>query len=160
MKETTLTSLKPIGLVKYFYNQYKDVNEKVCYLNNGGCGVFALKLYNLLLKLNLTPKLIVITDNIEGMKERIKTDKYGATLFHIMVVINKKYIDSTGVYSKIKEIPHSYNDKPCVELPISVLEKWVSNEHMWNNDFNRSDIKVIDKILIKSFRKVKKNLVN
>lgn len=110
---------KAILVANELYEEYKPINEKVKYINHGGCGIFAEHLYYTLIKLGLKPSLGVITRNVKGMRERIiawKTHSgavaesvfvvnHGyACIDHIVVILEGKIIDSEGVYNSYKDI--------------------------------------------------------
>ena len=63
--------MKPTKLIAWLFEQYQILNERIPYINEGGCGIFAEKLFNILTSLGLNPKLIVLTNNRIGMDKRI-----------------------------------------------------------------------------------------
>lgn len=162
--------MKPTKLITWLFEQYQTINEKVPYINEGGCGIFAEKLFNLLTSLSLNPKLIVLTNNRIGMDKRIGgmegySRLYGyASITHIVVKLNDKYIDSTGIYETIKAISHVHKYKPnetytSLKLTIDKLMEWNAEPYMWNDNFNRKHIKRIENKLNECYKKYEKVLV-
>lgn len=161
--------MKPTKLITWLFEQYQTINEKVPYINHGGCGIFAEKLYILLCSLNLKPKLIIITDNSLGMDERVKgagyCTKHGyAFITHIVIKLNGKYIDSTGIYKTTDAIcdyhKYSFRERQVsTTLTLEKLKEWNADVMQWNRKFNRKHIKTIEKKLNDCYKKAEKVLV-
>jgi uncharacterized protein YvpB len=182
--------VKAIKIANELYKHYKSLNEDIPNINNGGCGAFAEHLYLTLVKLGLKPTLAVATNNILAMEYRIKAWRlfgekaectyqmrlnndypenyfnyerhYGyAIIAHIIILLDGKFIDSSGVYSKFKtlQVKGRYEKGLYEGLPIEVLKAWNDKGTFWNNDFNRQHIKTIEKKLEVCYNKVKKSLV-
>lgn len=166
---------KAILIANELYNEYKPINEKVKYINHGGCGIFAEHLYCTLIKLGLNPSLGVITRNAKGMMERIiawrshngviaesiyEVNHGCACVDHVVVILEGKIIDSEGVYNSYKEIKDGrYSEYEITDtLCLKVLRSWNNEGNFWNWFFDRSNIKLIEKKLEDCYKKVKKNL--
>jgi hypothetical protein len=156
---------KPSEIVNYLVEQYSSINEKVPYINHGGCGVFAEKLYNIMRNIGLKPQLVVITNNRIEMDKRIRGEAHNyGSIIHIVVKIHGKYVDSTGVYKSIAAVA-DYHKYPLKEREVStllttdVLANWNSQRYFWNERFNRKYIKTIEDKLEKVCNMAKKNLV-
>ena len=139
-------------------NNYQNINETVRNINRGGCGIFAEKLYNILLKFGNKPKLLVITTDAEGLKTRISGEtSMGGALEHIVVQVGKYYYDSQGRYTNHLKIG-TYGKTDLVELPLDVLVKWNAQSWRWNDCFNRRSIKTIETKLNNVYKKVVNHL--
>lgn len=96
-------------------------------INDGGCGIAAL--------------------SIKRKKKRGSIIKAMSGIFseklHYYVVDGEKVIDSTGVYSK-KELDGYWKTEKVSEKE---LVKNIKNESLWNQIFNRKNIKKIEKDL-------------
>lgn len=163
-----ITMTKPIEIVKELFEHYYDINEKVNNINQGGCGVFAEKLFIALTKLGLKPKLVVLTDNSLAMKHRIlDTEDYAsyygyAYIEHIAVKVGSILVDSEGIYKNVWDLRYcgEYESRQvCNTLTLEVLQEWNANARMWNDRFNRRHIKTIEKKLADCYKKVNQNLV-
>lgn len=151
---------KPIDVAHKLYNEYKDINEKVRNINLGGCGIFAEKLYLILCELGYKPKLGVITDNIRLMNMRIRGEilwNENATVRHVVVILDGRLMDSEGIYNTVHDTSYR-KPKLCKRVPLKKLQEWNADIWMWNDDFNRGQVKTIDKTLKKVYKKVKKDL--
>ncbi len=146
-------------IVSYVFKEYNErITPKVPNLNIGGCGVFAEHLYKLLISVGVKPKIVVITDNIAAMNDRILNngDEWGAIIKHIVLFINGKYIDSDGVYNSVKDIHHNkYGTLITDKLTIEVLEKWNKGD-FWNECFDK---KKYTPFIKKQFKGIEKKVV-
>jgi hypothetical protein len=104
------------------------VGKEVRNINQGGCGYFALKVYDKLEK---------------GRYSIISID----TLKHIMLKDNVTglFIDADGYFplNTVKKDVGSH----FKELSRNQLEKLVKNVPIWNTQFNRKDTTLINKLL-------------
>lgn len=68
---------------------------------------------------------------------------------HIMLLVNGKLIDSTGIYNKVKDVPEYEDYMLSVPLPLTCFETITSEKYanMWNKCFQRSLIPNIEKEL-------------
>lgn len=147
-------------LLTALYDQYQIVNSKVKYLNQGGCGVFAEGLFDVLTALGYKPTICIITPNKVGMTKRVNNDDTGwASCTHMIIKVGKYYIDSTGVYNSITSMTayHGYGYQELfVGISIDITREWNNNPYQWNDSFNRRQIVTVKKILEKSKKKVAK----
>lgn len=156
--------MKSTKLITWLFEQYQTINEKVGNINCGGCGIFAEKLFILLINLGLKPKLIVLTENKKGMDDRILNNNYRAYITHIVIKLGNRYIDSLGLYKTIDEIrlKHGYSIWECrisTKLTLDKLKEWNKDAGIWNRKFDRNHIKTIEKKLNECYKKAEKVLV-
>lgn len=134
--------------LNYILSNFSVFNN-IKHINNGGCGIFAEGLYYTLKKLNLKPKLVLLTTNAEEANITIKNNHKNIPLhynIHIMVYVNGKYIDISGIKDKvyIDSFRFGYSKAyPIKDLPIELLREWNKIEDNWNERFDRSNIKKI-----------------
>ena len=142
---------------KKLYEQTIDeLHEKVRFINCGGCGCYALSLSSSLTKLGYEHEFVVIFRNKSGLsngKKYIKENNIGefhnsSAWTHIMLKINSKLIDSSGIYKSLSEKYDEPKYKTIVDK--SYLEELVNKKDYWNIIFNRKNIKKINKILEKN----------
>lgn len=96
-------------------------------INRGGCGYVALYLSNYFDSLKIKNKIINIGNNN-----------------HIMIKINKTYIDCNGYFSKYNPIILFLNNN---EISKNKLINLLNNKNRWNKSFNRKDTIIIKQIL-------------
>ena len=138
---------KETKIVYYvFENYHEEIHKRINYINSGGCGIFAVLLYKALVNLGLSPKLMVLTNEAEEMKKRIRNenhDYWGSLVVHTYVYIFGKYMDSEGLFDDPYKNFGDY--RQITEIPVEVMEEWNNNEEIWNDKFNRKHIPVIKK---------------
>jgi len=174
MKSKIDKYMKTYKVANELYKNYRKINSEIDNINAGGCGVFAEHLYNTLKRLGLKPKLGVVTNSIKGINYRIKVwemfgkdryDLYGyhyGVVEHIVVILEDKLlVDSTGVYSHIKQHRDNYyHDKRLSKkLNLKVLKNWNKKGSFWNDEFDRDNERAIEDKLDACYNKVKKSLV-
>lgn len=136
------------------------VNNKYTTINYGGCGAFAKILNDILLSKGYNVKYVMLSRHDSTIRNinmncsscmldvnirNIADDAWD----HIMLLVNGRLIDSTGIYSKVKEIPEFENYKLSVPLPVKCFNTITSPKYngMWNRKFQRSLIPDIEKEL-------------
>lgn len=139
------------------------MSNKVKDINYGGCGIFAEKFYNILIKLGQKPKIVILTDEPCGYHNQVKDNNYYSVICnHVVVKIGKCYYDSNGKFNPKKEYTHC---QLIQGVPLDVLRKFngltetTSIYHIWNRRFDRSQIPVIEQTLEKVYEKYVNNLV-
>lgn len=138
----------------------KKVVKDIPNVNHGGCGVVAEELYHIFSSLNFKPKIVVMTSMPNSVKKFIKNSEItgeSIALNHIIISIEGKYVDSTGVYKSAKSLVESNFDgryKIVSGLTINQLALLNKNYPHWNSSFDR------EKNIPKIKRRVKKILVN
>lgn len=161
--------MKRIGLEQVLaglHLHYNKVNKKVKCLNKGGCGIFAVALYDILIELGYKPQIVVITNDREAMRcrvHRIDHKKY-ASVQHMVVKVGKYYVDSTGFNTDCCIFAKPYvgrvdgYGKPIFELfaqmPIKVARQWNENPHQWNSRFRRMHIPTVQELVKNSKKKL------
>ena len=138
-------------IISTLVSEFQKINNSHRYINRGGCGIFAEFAYRSLVKIGLKPKLAVITR--QGMSKtevkmnlRNNSGAYEIPFSHIVLVLDKKYIDSTGAYDDYKSITRLYEDHLCVVgMDIDHLSDWNADPYNWNNMFDRKQIPSIKK---------------
>ena len=59
-----ITKLTQEQILRQLHKNYNIVNTHVKELNNGGCCIFAVELYEKLLLLELKPKMVIMTNTL------------------------------------------------------------------------------------------------
>ena len=145
-------------MLEEFVNEYFDINNKVKHINKGGCGIFAKHLYIKLKLMGYSPRLVIITNDIDDTKKLLNESIAFAGLYiHIMVKVNGKYLDCQGIYKTFNNTEYE-NFKVYGLFSFQRLNE-MNDEPMWNPKFNRDNISVIEKKLEKAYKKVTKGLV-
>lgn len=120
------------------------------YINSGGCGVIAEMVYDTLKNLGLKPTIVILARADEMPKEKIeenlKNNAGGLEVpfSHIVIRVNKKYIDSNGIQKDFKN--SQFSKHILVEgMSIELLKQWNQTQEFWNDMFNRRQIPKIKK---------------
>lgn len=140
---------KPHEIVWYVFEEYTtNVISNISCINAGGCGIFAENLYKTFKSFNIDCKLVIITDTAAGMEKRLEvelTDPNAsgyARLYHIMVEVDGKFVDSDGVFDSYSK---DYGRTEITDLSIETLERWNKiEEGFWNHWFDRKQIPLIE----------------
>jgi len=153
-------------IINFISEEFQKINNSHFRINSGGCGIFAEIAYRSLIKAGLKPKLAVLTRPNEMNKEMVEQNlKNNAGAFdipfsHIVLVVGKHYIDSTGAYKDHTKISSFYADHLCViGMDVELLKDWNKNPYNWNRVFNRTQVPSIKK-QIKAVEKKLTELVN
>jgi len=138
-----------LSLIRDLYNEYKVINERVRNLNRGGCGVFAEKLYRLLIDLRVDAKIFIMTENAEGMRKRLtENEPYAACIVHVLIMVEGKLIDSEGIWDNAKAVPLSDWGSELYETDLATLVSLNSDgKNTWNPCFDREQIPLVEQIL-------------
>lgn len=154
-------------ILKAFVTEMVAIEEKVCNINFGGCGIFAEHLYDKLKLLGFRPKIVVfVYSKVEFEKSMAMLAKRGMNYYinqrtegfpHVVVKAGGYYIDSTGAYKDYRKMQH-YRTMytPYEGMDIDQLRECNQPQELWNNSFYRGDAKVIGKHLEKVYKKVDK----
>lgn len=139
-------------VINFIAEEFQKINNSSYRINSGGCGIFAEFAYRSLVKVGLKPKLAVLTRPDEMKKETVEENlKNNAGAFdipfsHIVLVVGKHYIDSTGAYKDHTKINSNYADHLCVVgMDVELLKDWNKNPYNWNSVFNRNQVPSIKK---------------
>jgi len=153
----------------------RHVNGLFYNINRGGCGVFASILAKELDELDVRYEICVINYNInhdkaEQLNNLVKTLREqnnnnkltrnvlhdnGVYIEHVMLRIEGKYVDSTGVH---KHIPNSWGAGLTITtLTKDELHEMANTTLGWNNEFNRNQIKGITRKMKEAFTILKQN---
>jgi len=144
-------------LLTDIFKEIQPINEQVDSINCGGCGVFAEHLYDLFIKLGHKPELAIITNSKKDMDKRVKGipwENY-PSITHIVVKVDKYYMDNSGVFDKIEDVPGYgfWGNELCTDLTIETLKEWTSWSSLWNDTFDRKHIKTIAKKINEVYEK-------
>lgn len=134
------SELKKLGEVLPKINSIPNVNY-------GGCGVVAEHIYRYLYVKGYKPKILTLTHNEEYLNKAIannETAEEGKD--HVIVKVGRLYIDSTGLYTCLREVPYAPSRK-AVPTPYNLLVQWNGIGHIWNDSFDRANIKKIKNII-------------
>ena len=143
-------------MLKEFVNEYVSINQRIKYINFGGCGVFAEHLYDKLELLGFKPKLVVFTNSCKELEKRLSLDEkkmidyWKGMFYHIMIMVDGYYVDCKWCSS---EIPALYTKHEISKkLDIGTL-RYINQLPIWNSTFDRDNIPVIIKRLDKAYKK-------
>lgn len=142
-------------IIKTALEKYAETTgNKVWNLNRGGCGIFAEHLYYVLKKAGLDPKIVIIGGISHLIENSIKHNLSGRDLefTHIVLRVNGYYVDSDAIRTPRAVLAKWRNDCVIEGLTIEQLNSWNKDEYVWNSDFDRSQIKKIEK----GFEKINK----
>lgn len=167
MKKTKLT--KKELLLKIFQLQ-KEVQEKIKYLNYGGCGTFAKMFYEELVKFYPKEKVrIIFFDNYQPIREKkeiireIKSNNdpfytYSLAPAHCMVEIDKTLlVDGYYTHHKIKD---EYRWERMYRGYVTIEDLEICLEHgSWNDEYNTDQNSKLKRIIKKYFREEKSKKV-
>jgi len=103
----------------------KDINNRIPKINEGGCGVFAILLWNELRQLDIWTRPIAFMDK-----------KPVWSLYHVALKYDGYYFDSDGVHEEMTK--YGYNIEEC--MPLDVLQVEASDEALWSSGFDRAFI--------------------
>ena len=110
----------------------RGIDNKIPNINGGGCGIFALLLWDELAQLGMTAQAVVFTDNLPVYN-----------IYHIVLKYQGLYIDSEGVRDKMRE--HSYAIEQVI--PLDVLQAEAHDGSLWSDEFDRDRIPMLKKEL-------------
>jgi len=154
-----------LNLFEVLKNDIPQVKERFDRINSGGCGVFALSLSDELNKRDIAHKIVWIGygDNEDKSIHRIFESNHNVTLdtfnnkgiylSHVMVVIDGKYVDATGLYDEFGQTSWSYR-KVVTEISNEQLRMLVDNEDGWNCSFNRKLIPNVNEMVVGIMTKI------
>lgn len=149
---------KRIEIIKFTGNK---IETSIPNINNGGCGIFAHLLGQKLAEKGFKVEYVLLSYKpytLGTINEQIKQGDYLGLLregnwFHILTVVNDKYIDTLGVRTK-QELLSYYYDNYDVEVYMSdvinfdrtdFLKEFIYADFGWNWAFDRKYVKNIKK---------------
>ena len=148
-----------------FVAEMVKINKKHPNINYGGCGFFAVLLYDKLKALGFRPKIAVMVYSLEdfersegmyfehGMEYYWQNRREGFP--HVVVKAGGYYIDSTGAYKDYKDMPsYWYKYKLYVGSDVEFIRECSNVSHLWNDSFNRRQIPTITKKIEKIYEKI------
>jgi hypothetical protein len=145
-------------------NDIPSVKAKFERINSGGCGAFALFLSDELNKRNIKHKIVWVGDSFRDEKKKIAKQIHsifgankkpslsdfnhnGIYLTHVMIVIDGKFVDATGLYDSFDETEWSYRSV-LTELSNEQLRVLVENPNGWNALFDRELIPKVKNMVV------------
>ena len=118
----------------------KEVN-KIKYINQGGCCVYAYHISRILTKLKISHKVVIADSYPDDVIESLKTGPFmGAN--HVLIYSNGFYIDSTGLMTNYTK----YSYKKKIDLDLNVFKKWAEYRPIWNNTYSTRNNKKIERL--------------
>ena len=118
----------------------KEVN-KIKYINQGGCCVYAYHISRILTKLKISHKVVIADSYPDNVIESLKTGPFmGAN--HVLIYSNGFYIDSTGLMTNYTK----YSYKKKIDLDLNVFKKWAECRPIWNNTYSTRNNKKIERL--------------
>ena len=127
----------------------KNIYNKIPHINNGGCGIFAIYLYNVLSKLGYNPEIKVIYssgydskvfDNQISEYNQSNVEKSALSSWgHFYVKIGDFFIDANGITENPLYGQYSYYYLSKQSMDINILKDLCSKKykHYWNPMFDR-----------------------
>ena len=147
----------PKEMVNELTEELTKVNKKIMYINNGGCGFFAIALCNELKRIGFRAKILVVYKSPHDQKKfkefltnnrRVNENTNVAlssmvysSWTHFMVKCKGKIIDSTGVYNKLTDTQYFDYRLTKHSLSPDILSVFCGDEFRdnWNRVYNRDD---------------------
>jgi hypothetical protein len=159
-----------LNLFEVLKNDIPQVEERFDRINAGGCGVFALSLSDELNKKDIAHKIVWIGDALRNeteelhkkihhifeSNENLTLDTFnnkGLYLSHVMVVIDGKYIDATGLYDGFSQTSWLHR-KVITEITNEQLRILADNEDGWNCSFDRELIPNVKEMVVDIMTKI------
>ena len=146
-------------LLKVFKKEFPKINKECDdNINIGGCGIFALKVYDTLKEFGYDPEILILCPFYQDPSEAVTELKNGngpdsISWHHVLIRINEKLVDAHGIYSSLDECGY-WAESAVAGCSRELLEQWLGYPN-WNSTFVR-DLYVpkIDK----EFKKIEKFL--
>lgn len=141
-------------------DKIQNIGGKYNTLNCGGCGVFAVELYEKLKELGGDPKLYILSNysynEFEHIRKKLIKDcnilpdlgmynDYNWYLSHVVVHFDGGWFDSTGVYKSFDELNEGWCCEHHFEIDYSEMKVMVDSPNGWNDMFSRSLIPKLKK---------------
>ena len=124
-----------------FTVKIKPVNENNRTINWGGCGLFAMALVKHLRRMGYSPTLVLIDYSPNQYKDYMEEYGYIPAFApkpsHVMVKLNKYYIDSTGAYSPRRFRKTKWYSRGEYHITPENYKPAIFTNDGWNNDFKR-----------------------
>jgi hypothetical protein len=117
-----------VSLEGVLTSEIKKINKEVPLIHRGGCGVFAVLLWDMLAFHDVYTQPVEVFDGYPIWERN-----------HILLKYNSKYIDSLGIHDNTYWMGFSVEHK----LRLDELKARAWNEDYWlkgSNSFNRDDI--------------------
>lgn len=135
--------------------EIKKINDKYPDINYGGCGLFAVLLYNKLKNLGYNPVICSFVYNEQAFRKSIEIyNKEGILSYelkrregfcHVILKVGDFYMDSTGVYEIVTEMDEFCMGYRVVEgVSYKMILECSNKRSLWNNTFNRNHISEIE----------------
>jgi len=126
--------------MKKTFKETRNFLNAIRNINAGGCGLAALALYDAAKREGKNPKIVYLYHAfmeheswIHNQEFKIGKRKKAAPCSHVLVKINGKLWDSTGVISKSNLWLYNSDDEITREHLIASIK----NKGAWNDIFNR-----------------------
>lgn len=136
--------------MKKIINKIQKILDNIEAINYGGCGISALSIYRYFIKKGIDRKkisFIYLHDYKNDYINNKKNYKYKhfsmESPSHCCIYYDGKYIDSGGIIPKTKIKRYDYIHKFKTQ---SILLRSINNSD-WNDEFDRNNIKIIQKEL-------------
>lgn len=142
----------------------RELNSNIPHISQGGCGVFAVTLYEQLIKLNSSfdVELILFTNSDEfSVNEAIykasteldgdftldDINRHCVFFDHIIVKYGPYFIDNSGVYDSLDLLLRFWSWPNYMTIGYSIIKQISEYCDGWNDRFNRDYIpRLIDEI--------------
>lgn len=151
---------------------FKKINSRYSFINGGGCGIFAVELWERFqsLGIGIEPHIWIFSHGTSDKENfsRIKTEiealgdkpllgdynERGWYLAHVVVEFGGAWFDSTGVYGDFEKLFRFWRCKNVFEIDYNTMSKLAKSESGWSDLFNRTQIASIRQDLDEIFKKV------
>lgn len=104
-------------------NELRVIGNNIPNINSGGCGQFAILLWDELFQLDMTAEAIVFTDKVPVWE-----------IYHVALKWNGLYFDSDGVHENMAEYGFTIEER----IPLDVLKAEAEDANLWSDKFDRS----------------------
>ncbi len=139
---------------QHVLDKIKQLN-KIEHINNGGCVLAALAIYNILISnyKDKKPKIIFSDSrDTKAQNKRLLRENIPFNATHVVVKLGIYYYDSTGTYTK-SELKDIWGSNTLIEVPYKLAYKAALDRRLWNTDFPRkqgiAEINKVQEIFIK-----------
>jgi len=140
--------------IKALSKKLTNLNKRFMSINYGGCGAFAVCLYDAIeSEFGVTPNILLQLHNRGGdnirflpnYKNVVELNSDGFGLNHVVLELNGWIMDSDGVRKRSDDWDIRGSSWDIHTIGIDQLRGWVDEEAGWNDTFDRGQIEKMRK---------------